>query len=750
MKRFLTILILLGGLVFSDAVEGIGAPDSLYLVKAGYSFYDIYLPPDASEMTSANVDTLRRYLREVAGIDLPVTGKLRGERQIVVEIGESRDHRFITEDLSNDGFVISTEPGNKKLFLTAHTDYGFQNAVYTFIESYLGCRRFSPTIMVVPKRPDIVLQKIFDRQVPVITSRMQDIKDPSYMAWHKLNNRDDFGLFVHTFDKLVPPEKYFDDHPEYFSMLKGVRTSHGQLCLANPDVFRIVVEELRTLMQAKPSATFWSVSQNDTYVPCECDACREIDSVEGSSSGSILSFVNRIADEFPDMTISTLAYQYSRAAPKNIRPRPNVNIMLCSIECNRSRPLAEDPASIAFVRDVENWSRLTNNIFLWDYVIQFRNLVSPFPNLHVLQPNLQFFVRNGISTVFEQGLPNFYGEFAELRIYLLAKLLWNPDINVDSVMNDFLQGFYGGAAPHIRRYIDTMHAALQASGEGLDPFGYPVRSENGYLSPDMMDVYEEIMDRAEEAVRDDTAYLGRVRTAWLPVQFALLEQAKASANGKRGCFSRNEDGTLKVRPEMDSLLEVFVRRCKEAGIPRLWEHGITPDEYYLSTRTFFDESTKDHLARNKAVILSRPASPKYHQGEAAALTDGLRGWNDYHTHWLGFEGEDMEAAIDLGSPQTVTGIKTTFLQDINSWVFMPLAVMFFLSVDGEHFRPVGEAANAIPVERDGVVIAPFDITFTPTTARYVRVRAVNMKTCPAWHKGSGGPAWIFIDEIIVQ
>ncbi|HVP06996.1 MAG TPA: DUF4838 domain-containing protein, partial [Candidatus Acidoferrum sp.] len=559
-----------------------------------------------------------------------------------------------------------------------------------------------------------------------------------------------FGLFVHTFQTLVPPAKYFKDHPEYFSMLKGVRTPNGQLCLSNPEVLRVATENLRNLMKAKPEARFWSVSQNDTYVPCECDACRTIDSAGGSPSGSILTFVNKIADEFPDMTISTLAYQYSRSAPKHVKPKPNVNIMLCSIECNRSKPLAEDPTSASFVKDVEDWSKLTHNIFLWDYVIGFRNLMSPFPNLKVLQPNIQFFAKNGITSVFEQGLPGFGGEFAELRIYLLAKLLWNPDINVDSVMTDFLQGFYGRAAPFIRQYIDTMHTVMQASGEGLDIYGYPTRSASGYLSSAMLDYYSGIFDRAEAAVATEPEILSRVRSARLPVQFAILEQAKVAAASEGGCFLNNSDGSLSIRPEIDSLLTSFVRQCKEAAIPRFWEHGTSPDEYLAATRGFLDSGAKGHLARGKPLVLAQPASPKYHNGDQSALTDGLKGWNDYHVHWLGFEGEDMDATIDLGSVQKVSSIGTDFLQDVNSWVFMPFSVTFSASEDGKTFEALGEVKDTIPADRDGPIVAPFSISFSPVDARYVRVQATSLKTCPTWHKGSGGLAWIFIDEITVH
>ncbi|MDD5426604.1 MAG: DUF4838 domain-containing protein [candidate division Zixibacteria bacterium] len=748
MKKYLIIFLWLSGFILSSAISVLCGADSLYLVKNGVSPYSIYLPADASAMTAANVDTLRRYIHDISGADLPVTGVIQESKQIVIELGQSHDPGLHIETLHNDGFLISTQSEN--LFLTANSDYGLKNAIYTFIESYLGCRLYSPTVLFIPKRSNIVLPEIYDKQVPPITFRMQDIHDPSYIAWHKLNTHDDFGLFVHTFKVLVPPEKYFNEHPEYFSMLKGIRTPNGQLCLSNPDVYRIVTDELRRLMKAKPEARFWSVSQNDTYIPCECDACRAIDSIEESPSGSILSFVNRVADEFPDMTISTLAYQYSRSAPKHLKPGPNVNIMLCSIECNRSQPLAEDPSSASFVKDVEDWGKLTNNIFLWDYVIQYRNLVSPFPNLHILQPNIQFFVRNGITTVFEQGLPSFYGEFAELRIYLLAKLLWNPNISVDSVMNDFLYGFYGKAAPHIRQYIDTMHAALKASGENLDLYGYPVSSENGYLSPAMMDTYNILFDRAEEMVKDDATFLSRVKTARLPLQFALLEQAKVSGEGVRGCFIRDKEGTLKVIHEIDTLLNTFVNQCKKAGIPKLWEHGTTPDDYLISSRMFFKESTKSHLALGKSVVLEQPASTKYHNGDISALTDGLRGWNDYHMHWLGFEGEDMRATVDLDTLQTISSINTSFLQDINSWVFMPLAVTFSISEDGNNYHKVGEVKNTIPADTNGAVIAPFNISSTDSKARYVRVEAKSMKTCPTWHKGSGGLAWIFIDEIVVQ
>ncbi|MGD9549094.1 MAG: DUF4838 domain-containing protein [Candidatus Krumholzibacteriia bacterium] len=702
----------------------------------------ICLPGDAPEGFTDAADTLRRYVREISRAQLPVvSGRPAQGPRILVEIDSDAG-------LGPDGFHIRTAKGD--LLFTVETARGFRHAVYTFLESHLGCRMYSPTVQVIPRRATIALGDIDDRQVPPILFRMQNLHAQPYTEWHKLDTRDDFGLFVHTFDDLVPPQRYFAEHPEYFSLLNGNRTPQGQLCLTNPEVLRIVVDELRRLMREKPEAVFWSVSQNDTYAPCECDACRAVDEVEGSQSGSILAFVNRVAAEFPDRTISTLAYQYSRAAPRTLKPLPNVNVMLCSIECNRSRPLADDPGSASFVRDVRDWSALTSNIFLWDYVIQYRNLVSPFPNLRVLQPNIRFFRDSGITTVFEQGLSTMAGEFSELRTYLIAKLLWNPDTDADAVIDDFLAGYYGDAAPFLRRYIDLMHDRLEESGEGLSIYGYPVPSADGYLSPPMLDAYEDLLTQAEAAVADDPDLLLRARTAHLPVQFARLEQAKMAGPGERGCFVPDADGSLRVRPGIAALLETFVAVCVEAGIPGLWEHGTHPQQYLTMTRRFLADSTAPHLGRGRKVVLARPASPKYHGGEASALTDGCRGWDDYHFHWLGFEGEDLEAVIDLGAVRNVSRVSADFLQDINSWIFMPLSVTVSLSEDGRAFREIGRVMCGTSPEAYGPIIEPFAVACEPASARYVRLAADSREVCPSWHKGSGGPAWIFTDEIVVR
>ncbi|MCK5210481.1 MAG: DUF4838 domain-containing protein, partial [Cyclobacteriaceae bacterium] len=434
------------------------------------SRYRIVIPSAATAHELRASKVLQDYLLQISGAALPIISseKSVSPYEIVLGQNERLDELNIEINLNaleNDGFIIKTD--SLRLIIAGGNNKGTLYGVYTFLEKYLGCRMYSPNVKVIPEQKQIKLGNIDDLQVPVIRFRDTHYRvtwDAEYLDWHKLShdengNRTDWGMWVHTFHTLLPPDTYYDEHPEYYSMVKGKRIP-TQLCLTNTDVLEITVQNLRKKIAENPIATYWSVSQNDNRNYCTCENCQEIDDREGSPSGSIINFVNQVADQFPDKVISTLAYEYGRKAPKTLLPRKNVNIMLCSIEVFRNLSIEEDSTSADFRRDVEEWGQIANDIIVWDYVIQFPNLISPFPNLQVLQPNIQFFTKHGVSAMFEQGNREVGGEFAELRAYLISKLLWDSNLNVDTLMNDFLAGYYGVAAKPICKYIDEMREAL--------------------------------------------------------------------------------------------------------------------------------------------------------------------------------------------------------------------------------------------------------------------------------------------------
>src|SRR5439155_356029 len=204
--------------------------------------------------------------------------------------------------------------------------------------------------------------------------------------------------FVHSFDALVPRELY-QEHPEYFPLIDGKRTNgYVQRCLSNPDVLKISIERVRQWIKEHPDATIISVSQNDAIKNCQCEQCKAVDDAEGSPAGSLLKFVNAVAaaieKDHPNVRIDTLAYQYTRKPPKTIRPRPNVIVRLCSIECCFAHPLerCSSPEDQRFRDDIIAWQPVASLLYVWDYTPNFTNYQQPFPNFDALQPNVQFFV----------------------------------------------------------------------------------------------------------------------------------------------------------------------------------------------------------------------------------------------------------------------------------------------------------------------------------------------------------------------
>ena len=397
------------------------------LIIEGKNDYSIVLPTEASVHEQNAAKTLQFFLSKMS-IPLEVINEQKFSGENAIYLGKTdyaKDAEISAVNLDEDGYLF--KPLDNNLILSGGTENGLTNGVYSLLESF-GYRKYSADEpVIIPKATSFNMPKE-EIKVPKIkyrTTNYYDARNEEYSAWHKHSSRDSWGLFVHTFEVLIPPDKYGKTHPEYFSLIDGERNPVTQLCLSNKDVFKTLVADLRKRIEKNPKAKYWSVSQNDNDKYCQCVHCKALNKKYGDlPSGSMMWFVNKVAREFPDKVISTLAYWYTRGAPSNIIAEPNVNIMLCNIESTREKPVFDtDPA---FTSDLQDWGEMSQDILIWDYNIQFANPVSPFPNLHTIGPNIKFYIKNNVRALFMQATGN-KGEFGQLRAYLITKLMWNPN-----------------------------------------------------------------------------------------------------------------------------------------------------------------------------------------------------------------------------------------------------------------------------------------------------------------------------------
>lgn len=732
MKRFLKhVLFFLLTVSYSSGIYA-----QLTIVQDGKAVSRIVI----AEQTKVNEQAaalLQDFVKRISQATLPIVSDTKAQKGDIL-IGQET-----TDEIGEDGFLLHTADG--QLRICSGGDKGAIYGVVTLLEEYLGVSYYAKDVYTLTPMQTITLPFIDRKETPAFRYRQTwsyNTEDSIYNLWFRLETPQDMfidNMWVHTFNRILPSDRFGKEHPEYYSFINGEhRPGHNsQWCLTNPEVFETAVRQLDSIFQAHPDMRMISVSQNDgNHTNCSCPACKEIDELEGSPSGNIIRFLNKLAERFPDKEFSTLAYLYSMQPPKHVKPLPNVNIMLCDIDCMREVPLTDNASGREFVKALEGWSKISDNIFVWDYGINFDNIVSPFPNFHILQKNIQLFKENHVTMHFSQVNGIRGGDFSEMRAYMIAKLMWNPYQDADSLMQTFMKGYYGAAAPYLYQYQKIMQGALLASGQPLWIYDSPISHKDGMLKPVLLKTYNELFDQAEEAVKKDTTLLHRVQLSRLSLQYAELEIARTR-------IDTDKTGTKK-------LLELFDQRTRQFGVSTLNERKNPPGEYCELYKKRFLPQTARNKAAGAQVTWIIPPHDRYKSLGETGLTDELFGGTTYVESWIGWEGTDGAFILDMGEEQSFSSIEADFLHQLGAWVLLPHSVSYSISSDNQTYQPFGSYTFAEDRDPQVKFVGGKAESATPVKARYIKVEIKGIGLCPDWHYGVGYPAWFFVDEVSVH
>lgn len=517
----------------------------------------VVVADDASKPERHAAEELALFLGQITGAEFVLTPRRTpGQTSLLVGLGAARmaDPSFTPDGLGSDGLVIRTVGGD--LILAGGEPRGTLYAVYTFLEDYLGCRWWTPQVSRIPAKPDLAIGELNVRYVPPLEHREILIApttlDPDWSVRNKcVGELHGYGHFEdmaqrggtrkawpcgHSFYTVLPPEKHFAEHPEWYSLIDGKRTAaprdHSSLCLTNRVMLAAFIEatkaEIARVPDLFPSGTeYVAVSaEDDSGYPCrcQCDACVAVEREEGSPSGLGLRLANSVAAAIEEASLGKLvtmyAYHHTQKPPLHERPRANVIIQFCPINASFSGPLS-DGANARWHEDLQGWLHISPRVYVYDYPDNCVYHLLPHPNLRALAANIRDWARAGVKGYFGDGIQSGTGgsEMAELRAWLVAKLLWNPSLDPDDLIREFADGYYGPAGSAIVLYLGTMHDAVEASGDWLALDSPP---DAHFLSIETLTAAWAHLRAAEDPVRDDPALLPRVQVAQLPVLFVFL------------------------------------------------------------------------------------------------------------------------------------------------------------------------------------------------------------------------------------
>lgn len=593
-------------LAFALTVAALCAP-GVTLVENGKSAYTIVVAAKASPSEQRAAKELQRFLEEMSGAKLPLATDMADVRGPKLLVGASDAMKKLgvalpLDELGPEGFVLKTRGAN--IIIAGGRQRGTMYGATAFLER-LGCRWFTTEVSRIPKTPTIRIDALDVTEKPAFEYREPFFTEAFEKEWAARNrtNGDHSQLdestggklkyypFVHSFYELLPPDEHFAAHPEYYSLIDGKRrVDHGQLCLTNPDVLRLATAKVERWIKEHPDTTIFSVSQNDWEGWCECDRCRRVEEEEGGKHiGPVLRFVNALAEQigqkYPDKLIDTIAYWYTEEPPLKVRPVKNVRIRLCPIGICESHSFMSCPRSAYFVKNLKAWSDITNQLYIWHYNTNFRHYLLPFPDLDELSTDIGVYKKHGVVGLFMQGAyaAGGGGEMAGLKSYLLARLLWNPSIDANAVIDEYLKGVYGKAAPQMKAYLELLHREVRPGPAGLGKhlwiFAVPDYSDallNGGLE----------LFRQAEAAAEDSATKKRIEKDRLSLEYlALLKARQYEVRG--GVYAPSDLAGLKRQAA------ALLSKVREHGIQSLHEGmDLTVDEKYWAA-----------LAEHKALTL---------------------------------------------------------------------------------------------------------------------------------------------------
>lgn len=626
-----------------------GHANSLNLARDGKTTYVIALADDAIPAEKTAAQQLQKYLQQVTGALFPIQSEVElndDTPQIMVGAGNRAKALLPNQNwgsLGSDGIVIKTVGSN--LILAGGRPRGSLYAVFEFLEKNAGCRWWTPTESTIPTISTLNVPQQDVTYVPTFqyrehfTNSVQN--NPEFTAIMRQNGyfqrqpKEWGGHYSilgwsHTFGQLLPAKQYFKDHPHWYSdpnngNRPGTANSKvpasTQLCLSNPEVVEAVAQQALAWIAKNPDAGYISISQDDNNNFCQDPAETALAEKEGSHAGPLLNFVNQVAarihEKYPDFLVETLAYGKTATPPKTIRPGANVLIRLAPIEADFGQPM--DSERNAAIRDnLLGWAKIAPQLFVWNYVTNFKSTIFPHPNWAGLGSDLRFFASHNVKGVFEQGdnYTNGVGDFVQLRTWLIGKLMWNPSLDQTKLTDEFLQGYYGPAAPHLKEYLKLVQDSFLSKNIKLSTYN----TNFSFMTLDVVNQSYRLFEQAAEAVKHDATLSNRVRRERLALDIATLYRYKILTQE-----AKLENITFLGPNNPEEAVKEFISTAKSFGLRKWSENGSFAEQIPFLEDIFKPASPLPDFAQafpaEDVIDIQERTFTLYSQGTESAFED---------------------------------------------------------------------------------------------------------------------------------
>lgn len=598
---------------------------------------------------------LQYHLQKISGREFPISSQKTGDGlSFFVGSGFFPELDAKAAALGPEGWMIVSVP--EGLLLTGSNETvpklaGVDHAVSLFLEEVAGVRWIWPgkSGEVIPQNASLPIPQLNRSGVPQFRRRelmggytrfQAKERNQELAEWNRRTRQGNQlnANFGHAWASVMPPKKYFEAHPEWYSLVNGKRID-AQLCISNPQLRDEFVKNLLAL-PGNQKLDIVSVSANDGYGFCECELCR----AKGDTNAAYWDFVNDIAQRVkvlrPGLGIGTFAYTYSRQPPKKIKKLPdNVYLSMTSYATQLMLPEGRKE----YVDFVNSWKSKGVKIVMREYWGMHYWLDLPVVYPHEIADEIKIGAEAGLMGAYGETGKNFATQAP--NYYMLTHLLWNPQGDPKAILNDFYATF-GPAEKGVREYYETMEKAVNRGWgkQGMAP-GYVVLVNNYHAIFDQQTLAaaKAKLDAAQKAAGNDAALAERVAFIRRGYDYTVLMAELLDLYQKLGrsgfpLESFEYQATVEIgrrafkNPDFENALEFFEKRHQQPfkftiaeqtqWLKRAWELGQRRIEMLNAAR-------HDHTI-NEGLY-------------AQTLESGIRQWHQTVAKYLGIpESEIIE------------------------------------------------------------------------------------------------------------
>ena len=497
--------------------------------------------------------------------------------------------------------------------------------------------------------------------------------NPDYTGVMGLNNFDDsWGIWGHNLRKVLG-----DNVDKVYATIHG-KTDDSQLCFSSEEMYRQIESYIVDNIGEKGSSRF-VIAPDDTPYACTCASCTAMGNTEKNATPAVTELLLRLSQRFPKHSFFTISYLSTKQVTDKQLPS-NAGIIVSAIDFPLRRIDGKNAQEKKFMQQLNQWKKVSKNIYIWDYINNFDDYLTPFPILKIAQQRLRFFKQNGASGIFFNGSGYSYSSFDAMRTFVLSALLINPELPVEELVRDYFNQEYPLSKKWLYDYYINLENSVQ-SGKKLGIYAGIAELEQSFLNPEkFIKFYDEMGDYVSDAKGKERKKLHELQTA---LSYTRLEMGRNHSYDPYGYAQRNGK-QIQPTPQVRK----WLTQLKE-------HHAFTGMEYYNESADEIDYYIKEweqyilasDIKKNLFLGIMPSSTPPTDKDGLKRLTDSTHGLPDnYHCGWTTLPKEKYEISLPVKGINKTGNIYISFLNLPRHRFYPPRQIE--ISKDGAIYKTI--------------------------------------------------------------